>query len=290
VENPFHQLKTEGFEITQIPVDTNGILHVEDVEKAIRPDTILISVMYVNNEIGTIQPISAIAELAEKHNIIFHTDAVQAFGKIRINLAQCPIHLLSASAHKLYGPKGVGILFIRNQGNHPKIGKFIDPIIYGGGHEFGYRSSTENIPGIIGFAKAVEIADATLEKEQEREQQMRDDFIQWVLKNIPDSWLNGHSSLRIAGNINLGFKYIEGESLLLYLDQEDIEVSTGSACSSKSLKQSHVLSALGLAKTETHGSIRITLGRQTTKVQLDFVKEKLFENINKLRKISPLGH
>ena len=291
VLNTFKHLVNEGFDITIVPVDNQGIIHVEDIKKAIRTDTILISIMYVNNEIGTIQPVEKIAELAEEYGIIFHTDAVQALGKIRIDLSKSKIHLLSSSAHKLYGPKGIGLLYMRNRGNHPILGEYIEPTVFGGGHEFGYRPSTENVPSIIGFAKAVEIADADMEIEGARQKDLRDDFIKWVIDNIPDSTLNGDPTQRLYNNINLSFKNVEGESLLMYLDGEGIEVSTGSACSSKSGEPSHVLTAIGLKPTDSNvfGSLRITLGRSTSKDNLEYTKLKLKEIVLKLRKLSPLG-
>lgn len=291
VLNTFKHLVNEGFDITIVPVDNQGIIHVEDIKKAIRTDTILISIMYVNNEIGTIQPVEKIAELAEEYGIIFHTDAVQALGKIRIDLSKSKIHLLSSSAHKLYGPKGIGLLYMRNRGNHPILGEYIEPTVFGGGHEFGYRPSTENVPSIIGFAKAVEIADADMEIEGARQKDLRDDFIKWVIDNIPDTTLNGNPTQRLYNNINLSFKNVEGESLLMYLDGEGIEVSTGSACSSKSGEPSHVLTAIGLKPTDSNvfGSLRITLGRSTSKDNLEYTKLKLKEIVLKLRKLSPLG-
>jgi len=288
VRNTIRHLEKENFQITEIPVSANGLISLESVKKAIRKETILISIMYANNEVGTIQPVEKIANLAEEHGFIFHTDAVQAFGKIRMNLTNSNIHLLSASSHKIMGPKGIGLLYIRNKGKHPKLGNFIEPIMYGGGHEAGLRSSTENVPGIVGFAKAVEIAHNDLEKEWEREKKLRDNFIEWTLSNISNSFLNGAKNPRLANNINLGFKYIEGESLLLLLNEEGFEVSTGSACSSKSLEQSHVLLALGVNKEDIHGSLRITLGRDTTSDDLDELKTKLKTSVEKLRKLSPL--
>jgi cysteine desulfurase len=289
VRNTVRHLKSEGFEITEIPVRTNGIIAIEDIKAAIQPATILITIMWANNEIGTIQPVEELAALADEKGIIFHTDAVQALGKIPINMAKSKIHLLSASAHKIMGPKGIGLLYIRNGGKHPTHGKFIDPIIFGGGHEFGYRPSTENTAGIIGFTKALEITVQDMEAESQRERQMRDGFIDWALENIPDSTLHGDREKRLANNMNLGFKYIEGESMLLYLNQEGYEVSTGSACSSKSLEPSHVLLALGMKKEEAHGSLRITLGRDTKLEDLEGLKPVLKKIVEKLRKFSPLA-
>ena len=288
VRNTIRHLEKENFKITELPVSSNGLISIDSVKKALCKETILISIMYANNEVGTIQPVEKIANLADELGIIFHTDAVQAFGKIRMNLANSNIHLLSASSHKIMGPKGIGLLFIRNKGKHTKLGNFIEPIMYGGGHEAGLRSSTENVPGIIGFAKAVEIAHNDLEKEWEREKKLRDNFIEWTLSNISNSFLNGAKNPRLANNIHLGFKYIEGESLLLLLNEEGFEVSTGSACSSKSLEPSHVLLALGINKEDIHGSLRITLGRDTTTDDLDELKTKLKNSVEKLRKLSPL--
>lgn len=289
VRNTVRHLKTEGFEITEISVRSNGIIALDDIKQAIRPETILITVMWANNEIGTIQPVEEIAAIADEKGIIFHTDAVQALGKIAINLAISKIHLLSASAHKIMGPKGIGLLYFRNGGKHPKHGKFIEPIIYGGGHEFGYRPSTENVAGVVGFTKALEIAIKDIDVETKRLKLLRDDFIDWALKNIPDSSLHGDRENRLANNMNLGFKYIEGESMLLYLNQEGYEVSTGSACSSKSLEPSHVLLALGMKKEEAHGSLRITLGRDSTPEELEGLKPVLKSIVEKLRKFSPLS-
>ncbi|UYP45401.1 Cysteine desulfurase IscS 2 [Candidatus Lokiarchaeum ossiferum] len=289
VRNTFHHLQREGFEITEVPISPNGTVSVKDVEDAIRPETIFISIMYANNEIGSIQPIEEIAKLADDRDIIFHTDAVQALGKLRLDLKNSHIHLLSASAHKIMGPKGVGLLYFKNKCRHPKLGKFLEPITYGGGHEGGYRSATENVPGIVGFAKAIEIAYNDLEAEQTREKKIRDDFITWVLTNIPESYLNGSQENRLANNINLGFRYIEGESLLLYLNDEGFEVSTGSACSSHSLEPSHVLLALGLEKAEAHGSLRITLGRDVNQADMNNLKPVLKQVVENLRKLSPLA-
>ena len=288
VRNTIRHLEKEDFKITELPVSSQGLISIESVKEAIRKDTILISIMYANNEVGTIQPVEEIANIAEERGIIFHTDAVQAFGKIRMNLANSNIHLLSASSHKIMGPKGIGLLFIRNKGKHPKLGNFIEPIMFGGGHEAGLRSSTENIPGIIGFAKAIEIVHYDLEEEWERERKLRDNFIEWTISNISNSFLNGAQNPRLANNINLGFKYIEGESLLLLLNEENFEVSTGSACSSKSLEPSHVLLALGIDRENIRGSLRITLGRDTIPEDLDKLKPILKTAIEKLRRLSPL--
>lgn len=284
VRNALNYLKNEGFEITEIPVDKQGIVHVNDISTSIRLNTILISIMWVNNEIGTIQPIEEIAELAYSKNIIFHTDAVQAFGKIRIDLSKIKVNLLSASAHKIYGPKGVGLLFIRDGGHHKKYNSIIEPLIYGGGQEFGLRSATENVPGIVGFGVAVELADKCLEIELHRETQLRDDFIQWIFNNIEDSYLNGHPLKRISSNINLTFRNTEGEAILLRLDEKNVAISTGSACLSHESKQSHVIKALGLNDKDKQGTIRITIGRQTSIEDLNIVKKLLKEIVFDLRK------
>jgi cysteine desulfurase len=244
--------------------------------------------MFANNEIGTIEPIKEIGAIAKKHDVIFHTDAVQAFGKVPIDVNEMNIDLLSASAHKLYGPKGVGMLYIRNQGVREGWGKYIAPIMYGGGHERDIRPSTVNVPGIAGFAKAVEIAKEEMEKEMERQIRLRDRIINFATTNIEDCYLSGHPTQRLPNNVNLGFKYIEGESIVLDLDAEGIATSTGSACSSKSLDPSHVLLAIGLKPEDAHGSLRVSIGRFTTEEDIDFFLEKLPPVIERLRKISPL--
>jgi len=288
VENPYKHLIKKGFQVTSLPVDQFGLVDVKDVENAITDKTILISIMFANNEIGTIEPIKEIGAVAKKHDIIFHTDAVQAFGKIPIDVEDMNIDLLSASAHKLYGPKGVGLLYIRNKGVRKGWGKFIEPIMYGGGHEREMRPSTVNIPGIAGFAKAVELAKEEMEEESLRQIKLRDKIIKWVTENIEDSYLNGHPTRRLPNNVNLGFKYIEGESIVLDLDIEGIATSTGSACSSQSLEPSHVLTAIGLKPEEAHGSLRVSLGRFTKEEDVNYFLEKLPCVIERLRKMSPL--
>ena len=288
VENPCLKLEEKGFNVTFLPVDNNGVVKLEELEKAITNKTILISIMFANNEIGTIEPIKEIGKIAKKNDIIFHTDAVQAFGKVPIDVEEMNIDLLSASSHKLYGPKGVGMLYIRNQGKREGWGKYIEPLLHGGGHEKKMRPSTENIPGIAGFAKACEIAKEEMAEEAEKLINLRDKIINWVLENIEDSYLNGHPTNRLPNNVNLGFKYIEGESILLSLDMEGIGASTGSACSSTSLEASHVLLAIGLRPEEAHGSLRISLGKFTTEDEVDYFLEKLLPIIERLRKMSPL--
>lgn len=288
VENPYKQLEKKGFEVTFLQVDNLGVINLDDLENAITEKTILISIMFANNEIGTIQPMKEIGAIAKRNDVIFHTDAVQAFGKVPIDVNELNIDLLSASAHKLYGPKGVGMLYIRNKGVREGWGKFIEPIMYGGGHERDMRPSTVNIPGIAGFAKAAELAKQEMEEESKRQIKLRDKIIKWVTENIEDSYLNGHPTKRLPNNVNLGFRYIEGESIVLDLDMEGIASSTGSACSSKSLDPSHVLTAIGLKPEEAHGSLRVSLGRFTTEEDVDFFLEKLPGVIERLRKMSPL--
>jgi len=288
VENPYKELEKKGFKVTFLPVDNYGLINTKDLENAITKKTILISIMFANNEIGTIEPIKEIGTIAKTHDIIFHTDAVQAFGKVPIDVNEMNIDLLSASAHKLYGPKGVGLLYIRNKGIRKGWGKFIEPIMFGGGHEKDMRPSTVNVPGIAGFAKAVEIAKEEMDNEAKRQINLRDKIINWVTNNIEDCYLNGHPTQRLPNNVNLGFKYIEGESIVLDLDMEGIATSTGSACSSKSLDPSHVLLAIGLKPEEAHGSLRVSLGRFTTEEDVDYFLAKLPGIIERLRRISPL--
>ena len=288
VENTCKQLEKRGFKVTFLPVDKSGLINLKELEDKITDKTILISIMFANNEIGTIEPIKEIGKIAKNHDVIFHTDAVQAFGKIPIDVDEMNIDLLSATAHKLYGPKGVGMLYIRNKGIREGWGKYIEPIMYGGSQERDMRPSTVNIPGIAGFAKAVEIAKEAMPKEIERETKLRDKIIHTVLNNIEDSYLNGHASQRLPNNVNLGFRFIEGESIVLDLDGEGIATSTGSACSSKSLDPSHVLLAIGLRPEEAHGSLRATVGRFTTEDDVDYFLEKLPPIIERLRKMSPL--
>jgi len=288
IENPCKELENQGFKLTYLPVDDFGFIDLEDLKEKITDNTILISIMFANNEIGTIEPIKAIGEIAKDHNILFHTDAVQAFGKLQIDVNDLKIDLLSASAHKLYGPKGVGLLYLRNKGMKKGIGKYCRPLMLGGGHEKGMRPSTENVPGIAGFAKAVDIARKEMTQEIKRLTKIRDYMINQIINNVDDCYLNGHPRKRLPGNINLVFKYIEGESLVLSLDMEGIGASTGSACSSQSLEPSHVLIAIGLKPEEAHGSLRLTLGRFNDKSDANFLLEKLPPIVKRLRDISPL--
>ncbi len=289
IEVPCKQLEKRGFEVTYLPVDKYGVIKLDDLENAITDKTILITIMFANNEIGTIEPIKEIGKIAREHDIIFHTDAVQAFGKIPINVDELNIDLLSASAHKIYGPKGVGLLYMRNKGYREKKKKYMEPLMYGGGHERDWRPSTVNVPGIAGFAKAVEICEQEMAQEIERETRLRDKIIKFIMENIDDTILNGHPSKRLPNNVNISFKYIEGESILLDLDARGIAASTGSACSSKSLEPSHVLLAIGLNPQDAHGSLRVSLGRFTTEEDVDYFLENLPPIIQRLRAMSPLA-
>ena len=288
VENACKSLKKKGFSTTFLPVDKYGLIDLTELEDMITDETTLISIMFANNEIGTIEPIKEIGAIAKKHDIIFHTDAVQAFGKVPIDVEAMNIDLLSASAHKLYGPKGVGMLYIKNKGVREGWGKYIKPIMFGGGHERDMRPSTVNVPGIAGFAKAVELSMDVMPKEIEQQTKLRDKIINFVLNNIGDTYLNGHPTKRLPNNVNLGIRFIEGESIILDLDSEGIAASTGSACSSKSLDPSHVLLAIGLKPQEAHGSLRVAVGRFTSEADVDYFLEKLPPIVERLRKMSPL--
>ncbi len=272
-------LEKQGFDITVLPVDKYGLVRPGDVERAIREDTVLVSIMHANNEIGTVEPIADIGKICRNHNVYFHTDATQSFGKIPIDVDKMNIDLLTASAHKLYGPKGVGCLYVR-------MGTKIEPWLHGGGHEFGMRSSTVNVAGIVGFAVAVDLAKKEMKSESARQVKLRNKLIKDVLK-IKDSHLNGHPALRLPNNTNFWFAYIEGESLVLYLDSKGISASTGSACSSESLEPSHVLIAIGLKPEEAHGSLRLSLGRYTKGTDINYLLNVLPGVVRKLRAISP---
>lgn len=274
-------LESRGFEISYIDVDENGVLKLEQLKSAIRPDTILISVMFANNEIGTIQPIQEIGQIAKEHNILFHTDAVQAFGQVPIDVEAMNIDMLSASSHKLNGPKGIGFLYIRK-------GLKLKSFIHGGAQERKRRAGTENVPGIVGLGKAVEIAMATMKERTEKEVELRDYLISRILKEIPYVRLNGDRKKRLPNNANFSFQFIEGESLLIMLDMEGICGSSGSACTSGSLDPSHVLLAIGLPHEIAHGSLRLTLSDSITKEDIDYVVEKVTAIVAKLRSMSPL--
>ena len=274
-------LEQNGFEVTYLDVDENGLIRLDELEKAIREDTILISIMFANNEIGTIEPIKEIGELAKKHGIIFHTDAVQAYGHVPIHVDELSIDLLSASGHKIAGPKGVGFLYIRES---VKIGSFI----HGGAQERGKRAGTHNTPGIVGFAKATALAAQRQEDNAKKECALRDYLIERILKEVPYSRLNGHRTRRLSNNANFCFRFVEGESLLLMLDQKGICASSGSACTSGSLDPSHVLLAIGLPHEIAHGSLRLTLSASTTKEEIDVTIEAIKTIVERLRSMSPL--
>lgn len=274
-------LESIGFEVTYLPVYGDGIIKIEDLKKAIRDDTILITVMHANNEIGTIQPIAEIGKIAKEKGIIFHTDAVQTFGKIPVDVEELCVDLLSISSHKIYGPKGVGALYIRKNTR-------LVPQIHGGGQERGLRSGTENIPGIVGFGKAAEMAGENQKKDYDYLIQIRDGIIDKVLEEIPASYLNGDKEKRLPNIINFRFSAIEGESLILLLDAKGINSSTGSACSSKNLKASPILKALGLEDVDVHGSLRLSLGLENSIEDVDVVVEAIRESVETLRKMSPL--
>lgn len=274
-------LEKNGFEVTYVNVDENGTIKLDELKAAIRPTTILITVMFANNEIGTIQPIKEIGEIAKANNIIFHTDAVQAFAHVEIDVDELCIDMLSASAHKINGPKGIGFLYIRK-------GLKLRSFIHGGQQERGRRAGTENVPGIVGFSKAVEIAMNTLQERQKKELELRDYLIERVLNEVPYVRLNGHRTNRLPNNVNFSFQFIEGESLLIMLDMKNICGSSGSACTSGSLDPSHVLLSIGLPHEEAHGSLRLSLSEDNTKEELDYVVENIKEIVGKLRSMSPL--
>lgn len=275
------KLEAQGFDVTYLPVTGEGLVDPAALEEAIRKDTTLISVMHANNEIGTIQPLEEIGKIAAEKDIYFHTDAVQTAGKIPADVESLGVDLLSLSAHKLYGPKGVGALYIRR-------GTRLESIIQGGGHERSLRSGTENIPGIVGLARAAELAGETMSAEAERLTRLRDRLAKIVLNKVKDAWINGSMAKRLPSNLNFGFRYVEGESLLLFLDSKGIAVSTGSACSSHKLEPSHVLRALGLSPEMCHGSLRITMGGSNTEADMDYVGQSIIEAVERFRAISAL--
>jgi len=274
-------LEKMGFEVTYLPVDSHGLVYPEQVKEAITDKTILISVMFANNEIGTIEPIKEIGQIARERGIYFHTDAVQAVGQVPVDVKDMNIDLLSLSAHKFYGPKGIGALYIRK-------GVKIHPFMHGGAQERNRRAGTENLPGIVGLGKAIELATSNLEETGKRLTAMRDRLISGVLNNIEYVRLNGHPTRRLPGNANFSFEFIEGESLLLSLDMKGIAASSGSACTSGSLDPSHVLLAIGLPHEIAHGSLRLTLGDGNTDEDIDYVLEVLPGIVNRLREMSPL--
>lgn len=274
-------LEKHGFEITYLDVDENGIVDLKQLEESIRPDTILISVMFANNEIGTIEPISEIGSIAKKHGVLFHTDAVQAFTQIPIDVEKLNIDMMSASGHKINGPKGIGFLYIRK-------GVKIRSFVHGGAQERSRRAGTENVPGIIGMAKAAELAVSDLEERTAKETDIRNHIIERISKEIPFAKLNGDRDRRLPNNINFSFRFIEGESMLIMLDSNGICASSGSACTSGALDPSHVLLAIGLPHEIAHGSLRLTISDETTIEEADFVVDKLKEIVKRLREMSPL--
>jgi len=282
VLNSAKWLSQNGFEIEHTPVNEFGSIDLEKLEKMITKDTILVSIMHSNNEIGTLQPVEEIGKLCKEKGVLFHTDAAQSFGKMPINMKKLNIDLLTASSHKIYGPKGIALLYIRK-------GTLIEPLLHGGGHERGKRSSTVNVAGIVGFAKALELCIKEMYDEKLRQTKLRDKIIKYVLKNIPNSHLNGHPKDRLFNNINMRFDFIEGESLMMELDSKGIEVSTVSACASSSLQFSHVLLACGIEEKYAQGTIRISLGRYTTEKDVDYLLDVLPKAVEKMRKISPLN-
>lgn len=274
-------LETKGFSVTYLPVDNFGVVSPEEVANNIQKDTALITIMHANNEIGTIEPIAEIGKIAHENDVIFHTDAVQSFGKVPINVDKMDIDLLSVSSHKIYGPKGVGTLYVRK-------GIKLEPFVHGGGQERGLRSSTENIPGIVGLGKASELSRQNMEQEHEFLSRLRDKIIKNVTAEIEEAYLNGHPTERLPHNAHFWFNAIEGESIILSLDEVGIAASTGSACSTAKLEPSHVLLAIGLKAYEAHGSLRLTLGRSNTDEDVDFLLEVLPGIIERLRSLSPL--
>jgi len=272
-------LENQGFEVTYLPVDKYGLVDLNELENSIRKDTILVSIMHANNEIGTIEPVEEIGEICSKHGVLFHTDAAQTFGKIPVDVNKLNASLLTVSAHKMYGPKGVAALYIRKDVK-------IEPLLHGGGHEFGLRSSTVNVAGIVGFAEAVRIAKKEMKSDYQRISRLSDRLVKGVLK-IKDARFNGHPNKRLKNITNFSFAFIEGESLITELDFHGIAASTGSACSSESLEPSHVLLAIGLKPQEAHGSLRLSLGRWSKKEEVDYVLKVLPDAVERLRKISP---
>lgn len=274
-------LQNRGYDVTYLDVDENGLVDLNTLEAAIRPDTFLITIMFANNEIGTIEPIKEIGEIAHRHGILFHTDAVQAFGQIPIHVDEMNIDMLSASGHKFNGPKGIGFLYI-------KKGLKLKSFIHGGQQERGRRAGTENVPGIVGIAKACEIAMTEMEERMKKETELRDYLIERILKEIPYTRLNGHSKKRLPNNVNISFQFVEGESILIMLDMAGICASSGSACTSGSVDPSHVLLAIGLPHEIAHGSLRLTIGYENTKEEMDAVVDNLKRIITNLRNMSPL--
>ncbi|NLG87381.1 MAG: cysteine desulfurase NifS [Firmicutes bacterium] len=275
-------LEQKGFQVTYLPVDGDGLVDPEDLKKALTPETILVSIMFANNEIGTIEPIGQLAQIAKEHGVLFHTDAVQAVGNVPVDVKELGVDLLSLSGHKIYAPKGVGALYVRR-------GTKIKPFIHGGAQERKFRAGTENVPGIVGLGKAAELARLELPERRAHLIELRDYLIEGVLGSIDHVRLNGHRTCRLPGNANFSFEFVEGESLLLSLDLAGIAASSGSACTSGSLEPSHVLLAIGLPHEIAHGSLRLTLGRENTKEDIDYVLSVLPDIVNRLRAMSPLA-
>lgn len=274
-------LEKQGFEVTYLDVDENGVVKLDELVKAIRPTTILISIMFANNEVGTIQPIKEIGAIAKEHGIFFHTDAVQAYGHVPINVDEYHIDMLSASGHKINGPKGIGCLYIRT-------GIKSRSFVHGGAQERKRRGGTENVPGIVGFGKAAELAQNTLEERGKKERELRDYLMKCIMEEVPYTRINGHKTERLSNNVNVAFQFIEGESLLIKLDMAGICASSGSACTSGSLDPSHVLLALGLPHEIAHGSLRLTVNEDNTMEEMDYVVDKIKEVVTYLRGMSPL--
>ncbi|MFO7957395.1 MAG: cysteine desulfurase NifS [Candidatus Brocadiia bacterium] len=281
VLNTCKDLEKEGFEVTTLPVDDRGLVDPRDLDDAMRPDTILVTVMMANNEVGTIEPIRELAEVASEHDVPIHTDAVQAVGKIPVDVEELGVDLLSLSGHKFYGPKGVGVLYIRS-------GTRIRPVQVGGHHEKGRCAGTENVPGIVGLARALELACAEMEGEGQRLRRLRDHLQEGLAGSLEDARLNGHPERRLPHILNITFAYVEGESMLLSLDAAGICVSTGSACTSGTLEPSHVLTAMGVPAEMAHGSLRFSLGRVNDEKDVEYVLEKLPPIVRRLREMSPI--
>ena len=281
IKETLNFLESLGFEVTYLPVYENGIIKIEDLKEAITDETILITVMHANNEIGTLQPIEEIGKIAREKGIKFHTDAVQSFGKVDVDVEKLNVDLLSLSSHKINGPKGVGALYIRK-------GTRLVPLIHGGGQERGIRAGTENVPGIVGFGKACELAAAQLDEHYEKLSSIRDELIEKVLSTVPESYLNGDEENRLPNLVNFRFKAIEGESLILLLDAKGYQASTGSACSSNKLEASPVLTALGLDPVDVHGSLRISLAPESDAFDVDAFVDTIAESVQRLRQMSPL--
>ncbi len=278
----FQHLEKAGFEVTYVPVDEEGMIKIDEYTNSFRENTSFVSIIFGNNEIGVVQDIKELARIAHEKGAVFHTDAVQAYGKLPIDVKEMGIDLLSLSGHKIYAPKGIGALYIRK-------GLRISRINHGGSHERGLRSGTENVPAIVGLGKAAELCGQRMEEDTVREMKMRDHLIDEILAKIPETYLNGHRTNRLPNNVNVRFSHVEGEAILLNLDYYGIAVTTGSACSSASLDPSHVMLAIGLKAEQAHGSMRLTLGRQTTDADIEKVLEVLPGVIEKLRMMSPLG-